>query len=282
MPIAGYTMVSSGYFATLGIPLLEGRVFAPDLKADSAPVVLINEAMARHFWPNKSAVGQRIGDRQGDKVVWREVIGVVRDIQFALNINTPSTRFQVYKPLVNEPWGYLFLMARGAEPARFKSDLRHAINDLDSDVAVQDLYTIPEAADRFERNLVVINNTLAGFALLGLILAAVGLYGVISYLVAQRTNEIGIRIALGASPGNVLRLILSHGLLLTVIGLGMGVAAGYGLNRLVGSIVPLMVSNDPAALAGTAAALFVVALVACWVPAWRATRVNPLDAIRTE
>lgn len=282
LPIAGYTMVSSGYFATLGIPLLEGRVFAPDLKADSAPVVLINEAMARHFWPNKSAVGQRIGDRQGDKVVWREVIGVVRDIQFALNINTPSTRFQVYKPLVNEPWGYLFLMARGAEPARFKSDLRHAINDLDSDVAVQDLYTIPEAADRFEHNLVVINNTLAGFALLGLILAAVGLYGVISYLVAQRTNEIGIRIALGASPGNVLRLILSHGLLLTVIGLGMGVAAGYGLNRLVGSIVPLMVSNDPAALAGTAAALFVVALVACWVPAWRATRVNPLDAIRTE
>jgi putative ABC transport system permease protein len=282
LPVAGYTMISSDFFATLGIPLLEGSVFAPDLKSDSAPVVLINETMARHFWPSKSAVGRRIGDRQGDKVVWREVIGVVRDIQFALNINAPSTKFQVYKPLVNEPWGYLFLVARGAQPARFKSDLRHAINDIDSDVAVQDLYTIPEAADRFEHNLVVINNTLAGFALLGLILAAVGLYGVISYLVAQRTNEIGIRIALGASTGSVLRLILGHGLLLTVIGLGIGAVAGYGLNRLVGSIVPLMVSSDPVALAGTATALFAVALAACLVPAWRATRVNPLDAIRSE
>jgi len=281
-PNAGYTMVTSEYFATLGIPLREGRLFPPDLKADSSPVVIINETMARHFWPNASAVGRRIGDRQGDKVVWREVIGVARDIQFALNITNPSTMFQVYKPLVNEPWGYLFLMVRGPEPARFKSDLRHAVNDIDSDVAVQEMYTIPEAADRYEHNLVVVNNTLAGFALLGLILAAVGLYGVISYLVAQRTNEIGIRIALGASQGNVLRLILSHGVLLTLIGLAIGLAAGYGLNRLLGSMVPLMVGTDPTALAATAAALFIVALIACWVPARRATKVNPLDAIRTE
>jgi predicted permease len=281
-PNAGFTLVTSEYFATLGIPLREGHVFPADLRADSPPVVLINETMARHFWPKTSAIGKRIGDRQGDTIVWREVIGVVRDIQFALNITNPSTMYQVYKPIVNEPWGYLYLLVRGKDPARFKNDLRHAISDVDRDVAVQELYTIPEAADHFEHNLVVVNNTLVGFAVLGLILAAVGLYGVVSYLVAQRTNEIGIRIALGASQSNVLRLVMSHGVLLTLIGLLIGLAAGYGLNRLVGSIVPLMVGADPAALAITAATLFAVAIFACWVPARRAAKVNPLDAIRTE
>jgi predicted permease len=282
LPIAGYTMVTSDYFATLGIPLREGRVFSPDLKADGTPFVIINETMARHFWPNKSAVGRRIGDRQGDKVVWREVIGVVRDIQFALNIANPSSSYQVYKPMVDEPWGFMYLLVRGAEPARFKSDLRHVINDVDSDVAVQELYTIPEAADRYQHNIMVVNNTLAGFALLGLMLAAVGLYGVISYLVAQRTSEIGVRIALGASGRNILRLILGRGVVLTLIGLAIGLAAGYALNRLLGNAIPLMVESDPATLAGTAAALFIIAIVACWVPAWRATKVDPLEAIRAE
>jgi putative ABC transport system permease protein len=281
-PNAGYTMVTSEYFATLGIPLIEGRVFPADLKADSAPVVVINETMARRFWPGRSAVGRRFADRQGDKLVWREVVGVVRDIQFALNVTSPSTMYQVYKPLVNEPWGYLYLLVRGRDPARFKNDLRRAVTDVDPDVAVQELYTVPEAIDFYEHNIMVVNGTVAGFALLGLLLAAVGLYGVVSYLVAQRTNEIGIRIALGASWGDVLGLIMRHGVLLTLIGLVLGLGAGYGLNRLVGSMVPLMVASDPAALAVTAAALFAVAMVACWVPARRATKINPLDAIRTE
>ena len=281
-PIAGYTMVGPGYFATLGIPLREGRLFPPNLKADSAPVVVIGETMARHFWPNASALGKRIGDRQGDTVVWREVIGVVRDIQFALNPSYPSTPYQVYKPLVNEPWGYLYLLVRGPQPARFKSDLRRAVNDVDADVAIQEMYTIPEAFERYQHNFTVVNNTIVGFALLGLVLAAVGLYGVISYLVTQRTNEIGIRIALGASPGNVLGLILNHGVVLTLIGSGIGLGAAYALNRLIGSIVPLMVASDPRSLAATAAVLFAVAMIACLLPAWRASKVSPLDAIRAE
>ena len=113
-PIAGYTMVGSDYFQTLGIPLVEGRFLPAELKADSPPLVIINETMARHFWPNESAIGKRIGDRQGDQVVWREVIGVVRDIRSALELSDPNTMFQVYKPLVNEPWGYLYLLVRGA------------------------------------------------------------------------------------------------------------------------------------------------------------------------
>ena len=238
-PAAGYTMIASDYFATLGIPLREGRLFSPDLKADSPPVVIINETMARHFWPNESALGKRIGDRQGDQVVWREVIGVVGDIQFALNITNPPTMFQVYKPMVHEPWGYMFLVVRGPAPATFKNEVRRAVADIDADVAVQEMYTIPEAADRFQHNLVVVNHTLVGFALLGLALAAVGLYGVISYLVAQRTNEFGIRLALGAKPRNVLGLVLRTGVRLTLIGLAIGSALAYLLNRALQASMPL-------------------------------------------
>ncbi len=282
LPNAGYTMVTADYFATIGLPLKEGRLFPAELKHDGPAYVMINETMARHFWPGQSAVGKRIGQRQGENVVWREVIGVVGDLQFALNISNPPTMFQVYKPMVQEPWGYMFLLLRAANPANFKEQLRQAVRDVDADVAIQMMYTVPEAVDRFQHNLFVINYTLAGFALLGLILAAVGLYGVISYLVAQRTAEFGIRVALGASPKAVLRLVMQHGLVLTVTGLGIGFGLGYGLNRLVGSVMPKMVVGDSAGLTLTAFALLLVATVACLLPALRATRVNPMLALRAE
>jgi predicted permease len=281
-PIAGYTMIGSDYFQTLGIPLLEGRYFPADLKADSPPVAIINETMARHFWPKESAIGKRFGDRKDNNVIWREVIGVVGDIQSALNITRPDTMFQVYKPLMHEPWGYLWLLVRGPAPATFKNDVRRAVADIDPDVAVQELVTIPEALNRYGHNIIVINNTLAGFALLGLVLAALGLYGVISNLVAQRTGEFGIRLALGATPGNVLGLVLRRGLWLTGLGLVIGVAVAYGLNLALQSSMPGMAATDPATIALVALVLFVIALLACWIPAYRATRINPLDALRAE
>jgi ABC-type antimicrobial peptide transport system permease subunit len=164
----------------------------------------------------------------------------------------------------------------------FKNDVRRAVSDVDPDVAVEELYTMPEAVDRFEHNLIVINNTLGGFALLGLVLAAVGLYGVISNLVAQRTAEFGIRLALGATPRDLLRLVLGRGILLTLIGLAIGGVLAYLLNRILGSSMPRMAGTDPVTLIAVAAVLFAVALFACWVPARRATRVNPLEALRTE
>jgi predicted permease len=281
-PNAGYTMVGSDYFATLGIPLLEGRTFSPDLRAENPPVVIVNEMLARKFWPGESAIGKRIADRQGDAIVSREIIGVVGDVHFPLNPGTPDTMLQVYKPLVNEPWGYLHLVVRGRSPLAFKNDVRRAVSDVDPDVAVEELYTMPEAVDRFEHNLIVINNTLGGFALLGLVLAAVGLYGVISNLVAQRTAEFGIRLALGATPRDLLRLVLGRGILLTLIGLAIGGVLAYLLNRILGSSMPRMAGTDPVTLIAVAAVLFAVALFACWVPARRATRVNPLEALRTE
>jgi putative ABC transport system permease protein len=281
-PIAGYTMVGSDYFQTLGVPLVEGRFFPAELKADSPPLVIINETMARHFWPKESALGKRFGDRQGDQVVWREVIGVVRDIRSALELSNPNTMFQVYKPLVNEPWGYLYLLVRGPAPATFKNEVRRAVSDVDPDVAVQEMYTVPEAADRFAHNLVVINDTLGGFALLGLVLAAIGLYGVIANLVAQRTGEFGIRMALGAKPRDVLGLVLRRGVGLTLIGLALGTVAAYGLNLTLQASMPRMAGTDPVTITYVALLLLVVSLVACWVPARRATRINPVDALRAE
>ena len=281
-PIGGYTMVTSDFFAALGLPLLEGHLFPPELKADSPPLVIINETMARRFWPHESAVGQRIGDRQGDVVVWREIIGVVRDIQDALNPSDPSTMYQVYKPLVNEPWGYLWLIVRAPAPATFKNDVRRAVADVDPDVAVQQMYTVPEAADQFLRSFVVVNDTLGGFALLGLVLAAIGLYGVISNLVAQRTGEFGIRMALGAKPRDVLGLVLRKGMYLTLLGLVIGGALGSALNFALRASLPRMGGLDPVTISLVALFLFGVALFACWIPARRALRINPVDALRAE
>ena len=281
-PLAGYVMVGPGFFATLGIPLREGRLFTADLRAESPPVVVIGESLARKFWPNESALGKRIGDREKGVVVWREVIGVVRDIAFPLNLANPVTVLQIYKPLVQEPWGYLHLLVRGKAPASFKNDVRRAVADLDPDVAVQETFTIPEASARYQHNIVVINNVLGAFALLGLALAAVGLYGVISNLVAHRTAEFGIRLALGAAPRDVLGLVLGGGIRLTLAGLAVGAGLAYALIRLLGSEMPRMATADPLTLAGVVAVLFAVALFACYWPARRATRVDPLVALRAE
>ncbi len=281
-PIGGYTMVTPDFFAALGIPLLEGRLFPSELKADSPPLVIINETMARRFWPHESAIGKRIGDRQGDVVVWREVIGVVRDIQDALNPSDPSTMYQVYKPLVNEPWGYLWLIVRAPAPATFKNEVRRAVADVDPDVAIQQMVTVPEAADQFLRSFTVVNDTLGGFALLGLLLAAIGLYGVISNLVAQRTSEFGIRMALGARPRDVLELVLRRGVWLTLLGLVIGSVLAFALNLALQAFMPRMGGLDPVTISLVAFFLFGVALFACYLPARRATKVNPTDALRAE
>jgi hypothetical protein len=275
-------MIASDYFATLGIPFLEGRDFPAEMKGDSPPVAIINQAMARHFWPNESAVGKKFGERTENTIVWREVIGVVRDIQFTLEFAPPQTNFQIYKPLAHEPWGYLFLLVKGPAPASYKNAMRQAVADFDPDVAIQAMYTIPEAADRFSHNIVVVNNTIAGFSLLGLVLASLGLYGVISNLVAQRTGEFGIRLALGAKPRDVLRLVLGTGMRLTLIGLVIGCVLAFALNRTLQAFMPRMASSDPITIAWVACVLFAISLLACWLPARRATKIDPIIALRAD
>jgi predicted permease len=282
LPQAGYTMVSPGFFKTLGIPLIEGRLFAEDIRPESPPQVVVGQTLARQFWPNESAIGKQIIEGEGETIVRREIIGVVRDIEFPGNFAAAPTMLQIYKPLVHEPWGYQQLLVRSSTPGAYGPDLRRIVAELDPDVAVQEIRTVPEWIGFFWHNIFLVGETMAWFAALGLVLAGVGLFGVISHLVAQRTSEFGIRLALGASPRDVLRLVLRHGLLLTMIGLVIGLALAAALNVGLAHFMPRTVQMDPLTLAGTALVLFVVALVAAWLPARRATKVDPLTALRAE
>lgn len=282
LPQADHTMVSPGYFATMGIELLEGRTFAPELTADGPQQIVVNETFARRFWPGRSALGRRVAGSDNGRRVWREIVGVVRDVEWAANLEPQRRRLQVYRPLVQEPWGYLEIAVRGEHPERFAAGVRQAIAAFDPDVAVILTQTYAQAIDRFQHNRVVAQRLLAGFAGLGLLLAMLGLYGVVAHSVAQRTIEFGIRLALGARPADVLRLVLGAGARLGAVGVGAGLLGAWALMHFLGRIMAGVAEVQVATLGAIAGGLFVVALIASWIPARRATRVNPVTALRAE
>jgi len=183
---------------------------------------------------------------------------------------------------VHEPWAWANLVLRGPAPAGLAESLRRAVAEVDPDLAVDQVATVRQFIDQQQGNLRLVAQILSGFALLGLVLAAVGLYSVISQTVAQRTGEFGIRLALGAQRVDVLALVLQHGIRLAVLGLLLGLAGAYGLGRFLGGLMPRLASADPIALLDVSVILFVVTLVACWLPAWRATKVDPLVALKAE
>ncbi len=281
-PIASGSLVTPDFFATLGIPLLQGRNFPADVKPDSPQQVLVNEALARRIWPGENPVGKRLGVIENNVTVWREVIGVVGHVEMAANITDPASSLQFYRPLVQEPWSFVNIALRSSQPATLADSLRRAVSELDADLAVDQVGTVQQFIHRTQHNLIVIGQLLAGFAALGLVLAAVGIYGVISNLVAQRTGEFGIRLALGATARDILADVLFRGIKLTAIGMAFGLAGSWALGRFLASFMPRLATFDPLGIAGTAALLLAVALVACWAPARRATKVDPLVALRAE
>lgn len=282
LPAAFHVMVSASYFATMGIPLVEGRLYSPDIKVNDPRVVLVNESLARRLWPNDTAVGKRLASMDSGKPYWAEIIGVVRDVDTAASTRDPSTLYQVYKPLAHEAWGYVYLVLRSGAPAALGETLRRTVSEVDPDLAVAYSGTVHQLVDSQQHNLRLAGKTLTAFAILGLVLAAVGLYGVISNVVAQRTGEFGIRLALGAQPGDVLRLVLRYGLTLCAVGVVVGLAGAWALARFLASLMPRVASVDLVSLVAVALTLFVTALLACWVPARRATKVDPLIALRAE
>ena len=282
LPDAFNIAVTSDYFAAMGIPLVEGRLFAPDPQPTDPRVIVINEALARRLFPNVSALGKRIAAMDSGKPYWAEVIGVVRDVDVAANTRDPSTPYQLYKPATHEPWGFIFALLRSSAPESLTETLRRAISEVDPDLAAAYAGTVHQLVDQQQHNLRLAGKTLTGFALLGLLLAAIGLYGVISNLVSQRTGEFGIRLALGAQPADILRLVLRHGLLLCTIGVGLGLVGAVALARFLSSLMPRVASLDWFALLTVAATLFATAAFACWFPARRATKVDPLIALRAE
>ncbi|MFA5057720.1 MAG: ABC transporter permease [Opitutaceae bacterium] len=280
-PLIYSAMVSSGYFATLQIPLVAGRLFPARLRPDRPRVVIINETMARTLWPGEDPIGKRISS-SADDPQWEEVIGVVRDVGFAANFGTPDTRLQAYRPLVFDPWGYVTIALRAAAPETLAGPLRRLVAELDPDLPVAELRTVRQTVDRYQHNFYVINDVLSGFALLGLLLAAIGLYGVIAKLVVQRMPEFGIRLALGATPSSILWLVLRTGFRLVVLGSAVGLAGTYVLLQLLGAALPGLPGQDPLALGLTVITLALTTGFACWLPARRATRVDPMIALRAE
>ena len=275
--------VSPGYFDTLGIRLVSGRHFTSADVAGRPEVVIINQTMAQRFWPNQSPIGKRIGGADPNDRGWQEVVGVVNDIKFPASLGEPYTRYQSYRPMAQTPWRSVNVVMRtSATPESLSGSLRRTVAEIDSTIPVYRIRTATSLARQTLGNISLLGSLLGAFAALGLALASIGIYGVISYSVVQRTGEIGIRMALGAQTRDVLRLVLGKGVRLTMLGVILGLGGAYAVSRFLSSAIPTLPTRDPLVMAGIALALIVVALAACYFPSRRATKVDPLIALHHE
>ena len=281
-----YREITPDYFRALGVPLQQGRFLTDGDSAESRHVAIINEELAREYFPNESAVGRHV-KLEGTEDL--EIVGVVGDVKSFLNEQAPPT---VYIPDtqadIRGTKGFLgwfpgcILVRTAQDPLSVTQDVVNAVHTADSAVPVGRVESMEEVlstALAFQRFLMKLMSTFAGLAL---VLAAVGIYGVMAYSVAQRTHEIGLRVALGALPADIWRMVLSRGMLLTLGGIVAGLAGAYGLTRLLADELYGVKPADPLVLTVAAVALALVAVLACWVPARRATRVDPLVALRYE
>jgi predicted permease len=274
--------VTPQYFDTLGVRLIEGRAFTDADTADRPDVVIINEATAQRYWPGESAIGKRIG-RPGQDPRWQEIVGVVNTMAFPANLGDPYTQFQAFRPLAQTPWGSMTIAMRtSTAPEALANSLRAAAAEIDPTQPVHRVRTARSMVDQGLGNISLLGTLLGAFAALGLVLAAIGIYGVTAYTVVQRTGEIGIRMALGARRSDVLRLILSKGARVVLSGALLGVGGAYAVSRLLVWLIPSLPTRDPVALVAITLALVAVALAACYLPARRATKVDPMVALRHE
>ena len=275
--------VAPKFFSTLGVPLLRGRDFTPQDRAGSAPVVIVSESMARRYWPGGDALGRRLRLGSSTEDTWAEIVGVVGEVKHRSLVELTRPDPDVYSPLEQQPENALGLVVRArADAAGLAELVRREARDLDPSLPVYDVKPLSErvasqtAGQRFSAALLLV------FASVALLLAAAGLYGVMSYTVAQRTREIGIRMALGAQGRDVLRLVVGQGMRPALAGVGLGLAAAAGLTRVMSSLLFGVSATDPATFACVTGLLVSVAFVSCYFPARRATRVDPTVALRYE
>ncbi|HEY6402809.1 MAG TPA: ABC transporter permease [Blastocatellia bacterium] len=275
--------VSLRYFDTLGLRLLSGRAFNSADLTGGAKVVIINETMARRFWPNENPIGKRIGGSDPNDRNWKEIIGVVNEVGYPGTLSEPYTRLQAFYPMAQNVWEgvNIFLRSSTTETA-LTSAIRGAVAELDPDVPANQILPARALVDRGMGSVSLLGHLLGAFAALGLTLAAIGIYGVISYSVVQRTGEIGIRMALGAQTLDVLRLVLGKGARLILIGALIGFGGAYAVARFLAWAIPTLPTRDPATMAVIALTLVAVALAACYLPARRAAKVDPMVALRHE
>jgi putative ABC transport system permease protein len=268
--------VSPGYFATMGVPLVRGRDFSRGDAAGSVPVAIVNESMKRLFWGEADPVGQTFSDGAPRPF---SVVGVARDTKYRNLREKP--RMVLYLPLAQSYASAANLVVRTSLPAaQIVDGLRARLRAIDP---AMPLYNVRTLAQHVDRSLYLdrVRATLIGsLAALALALAAIGLYAVLSYMIAERTREVGVRLALGAQPGAVLRMLLGAGARLAGLGIAAGLILSFALTRLVANQLYGLTATDPVTMAGGSGLLFGVALVASFIPAWRATRIDPVVALR--
>jgi putative ABC transport system permease protein len=280
---ASVRAVTPDYFRTMRIPLVSGRTFTNQDSGEAAPVVIVNQALGQQFFPGENPIGKHIkpGISANGPSRIREIVGVVGNVKF----QDLSTEWlpETYIPFSQLPMGSMTIVARTAtSPYALAKPIAESVESLDPDLPAYNAKTVEDylngtiAAPRFNTFLLAI------FAAIALVLTAVGLYGVISYSVAQRTREIGIRMALGARPAQMLRLVVGEGLRLTVTGAGLGLIAGLALTRFLSSMLFGIGPSDPVSFAGVVLLLMAVVVAACYLPARRAMRVDPMVALRYE
>ena len=278
-PQADYTMVSRDYFRAMSIPLMRGRVFTGQETKESPAVAIISQRMAERYWPGEDPIGKRL--TLSFEKSPREIVGIVGDVkQASLNAETMPG---VYLPFQQFPYpGMTMVIRTQSDMASITSAVRRELQAIDGNVPISEVKSMEQvisasvAQRRFSMML------LGLFALVALLLSAVGIYGVMAYSVSERSHEIGIRIALGARSRDILRMVLGQGMILTLIGLAVGLAGALALTRLMSSLIYGVSATDPLTFAGVSLALGSVALLACYIPARRATRVDPMEALRDE
>jgi putative ABC transport system permease protein len=276
-----YRVATPDYFQTMRIPIVAGRGFTEQDKKGASPVVIVNETMARKHWPGQSAVGKRIrflGEKE--KTPWFEIVGVVEDVTHELNL--PVTP-EYYLPHAQDSWNAMALVARtNVDPTSLAAALRQQVWSIDKDLPVYDVKSMDEVWSLAASMYTFSSVTLGFFAAVALLLASLGIYGVMAFAVTQRTQEIGIRMALGATTPDVLKLVVKHGMKLALLGIVIGLAGAWGLTRFMKHILVGVTPTDLLTFAVVSACLLVAALLACYLPARRATKVDPLIALRYE
>ena len=280
LPDARYRTADPGFFSTLQIPLLSGRFFTADDRAGHPPTVIISHQLALQYFPGEDPLGRHlIVPARGD-AHW-EIVGVIADTLHRVGQAAEAT---MYFPILDgENHGGVTLVARAAsDPLALSVPIQKKLTELDPELPVSDVRTMQQIIERSLGNASLSASLVLAFAVLSLMLASIGLYGVLSYLTTQRTGEIGVRMALGAQREQVVRLMLGDGLSPVLYGLVLGLAASAGAVRLIQSMLYGTRPLDPAIFAAVTATLLVVAALACLIPAWRASRIDPMQALRTE
>ncbi|HEY5227181.1 MAG TPA: FtsX-like permease family protein, partial [Opitutaceae bacterium] len=282
-PFAQTDTSSPGFFQVYGVELVKGRDFNDTDRPGSPSVIIVNEAMAKKLWPGQDPIGKRIGDLDPANPNWSEVVGVMKGFRSASDFFPIEDGFQYLRPWAQNTHRFMTFNLRTSVPAGpMKDEVRKALANLSPDVAPVSLGTATELLEGQMGVFKFVGNLLLEISVLGLLLASVGIYGVVANLAAERTKEIGIRMALGAEPRRLLWLFLKGGMQLALIGTAAGLGASFALLHILTKMLPIVPGNDPRVVACVALILIAISVVACWLPAWRASKVSPTVALRAE